>query len=70
MAAKRMGLGKGLDSLIPDNKSAKTPKTEKKKAEETAELKSGEQMMKINMVEPNRDQPRRNFEEDALLELG
>ena len=26
-------------------------------------------MMKINMVEPNRDQPRRNFEEDALLEL-
>ena len=25
--------------------------------------------MKINMVEPNRDQPRRNFEEDALLEL-
>ena len=69
MAAKRMGLGKGLDSLIPDNKSAKTPKTENNKAEETAELKSGEQMMKINMVEPNRDQPRRNFEEDALLEL-
>lgn len=69
MAAKRMGLGKGLDSLIPDNKSAKTPKTENKKAEETAELKSCEQMMKINMVEPNRDQPRRNFEEDALLEL-
>lgn len=69
MAAKRMVLGKGLDSLIPDNKSAKTPKTENKKAEETAELKSGEQMMKINMVEPNRDQPRRNFEEDALLEL-
>ena len=25
--------------------------------------------MKINMVEPNRDQPRKNFEEDALLEL-
>lgn len=69
MAAKRMVLGKGLDSLIPDNKSAKTPKTENMKAEETAELKSGEQMMKINMVEPNRDQPRRNFEEDALLEL-
>ncbi len=69
MATKRMGLGKGLDSLIPDNKSAKTPKTENKKAEEIAGLKSGEQMMKINMVEPNREQPRRNFEEDALLEL-
>ena len=26
-------------------------------------------MMKINDVEPNRDQPRKHFEEDALLEL-
>ena len=26
-------------------------------------------MMKINKVEPNRDQPRKNFEEDALQEL-
>ena len=25
--------------------------------------------MKINEVEPNRDQPRKNFDEDALLEL-
>ena len=25
--------------------------------------------MKINMIEPNREQPRRNFEEDSLLEL-
>lgn len=32
-------------------------------------LKTGEQMMKINKVEPNRDQPRKKFEEDALLEL-
>lgn len=69
MAVKRKGLGKGLDSLIPDNKSAKTTASEEKKQEESALNKSGEQMMKINMVEPNRDQPRRNFEEDALLEL-
>lgn len=69
MPVKRKGLGKGLDSLIPENKSAKVSSSESKKIEETAELKSGEQMMKINMVEPNRDQPRRNFEEDALLEL-
>lgn len=69
MPVKRKGLGKGLDSLIPENKSAKVSNSESKKTEETAELKSGEQMMKINMVEPNRDQPRRNFEEDALLEL-
>lgn len=69
MPVRRKGLGKGLDSLIPENKSAKVSSSESKKTEETAELKSGEQMMKINMVEPNRDQPRRNFEEDALLEL-
>ena len=69
MPVKRKGLGKGLDSLIPENKSAKVSSSESKKTEETAELKSGEQMMKINMVEPNREQPRRNFEEDALLEL-
>lgn len=69
MPVKRKGLGKGLDSLIPENKSAKVSSSESKKTEETAEIKSGEQMMKINMVEPNRDQPRRNFEEDALLEL-
>ena len=69
MPLKRKGLGTGLDSLIPENKSAKASGSESKKTEETAEIKSGEQMMRINMVEPNRDQPRRNFEEDALLEL-
>lgn len=69
MPVKRKGLGKGLDSLIPENKSAKASGSESKKTEETAEIKSGERMMRINMVEPNRDQPRRNFEEDALLEL-
>lgn len=69
MAVKRKGLGKGLDSLIPDNKSAKVQNLEQEKKQEDPASVSGEQMMKINMVEPNREQPRRNFEEDALLEL-
>lgn len=70
MAVKKKGLGKGLDSLIPDNRGAKTAEPELPSEKEPAdELKSGEQMMKINMVEPNRDQPRKNFDEDALLEL-
>lgn len=69
MAVKRKGLGKGLDSLIPDNKSAKVQNPEQEKKQEDPASVSGEQMMKINMVEPNREQPRRNFEEDALLEL-
>ena len=66
MAVKRNGLGKGLDSLIPENKSVK-PVAKPEKAEET--VKTGEQMLKINQVEPNREQPRKHFEEDALLEL-
>ena len=61
MAAKKTGLGKGLDSLIAD----KTPKTQKKNAENT----DGAVMMNITKVEPNREQPRKNFNQDALEEL-
>ena len=70
MAVKKKGLGKGLDSLIPDNKPIKATKSETSSSiKSEPELKTGEQMMKINMVEPNREQPRKKFEEDALLEL-
>ena len=70
MAVKRNGLGKGLDSLIP-NKAEKVAKTEKvqasaKKDEQTG---TGEILVKINQVEPNRDQPRKDFDEDSLMEL-
>ena len=70
MAVKRSGLGKGLDSLIPDkavNKSATTGKKEEKSEKKVNE--SGEQLVPINQVEPNREQPRKEFDEDALLEL-
>ena len=70
MPIKKKGLGKGLDSLIPDNKSMKSVTSEKTvKSKEDVAAKSGVQVMKINEVEPNRDQPRKNFDEDALLEL-
>ncbi len=78
MAVKRNGLGKGLDSLIPDKTSKSAKVSEKKtvniKMTETEvanmkEEKSGEIYLKINEVEPNRDQPRKEFDEDALLEL-
>ena len=70
MPIKKKGLGKGLDSLIPDNKSMKSVTSEKTvESKEDAAAKSGVQVMKINAVEPNRDQPRKNFDEDALLEL-
>lgn len=54
------GLGKGLDSLIPD-KVGVTETIEEEKKEEL--------MVNINKVEPNKEQPRKNFDEDALLEL-
>ena len=65
MATKKSGLGKGLDSLITDKVGKNT--TVKEKTEEK-EATDGV-MLNINKVEPNRDQPRRNFDEDALLEL-
>lgn len=65
MAAKK-GLGKGLDSLISDkvNKPAAVT-AEKPKSEHAADAI----IMDINKVEPNREQPRKKFDEDALLEL-
>lgn len=67
MAVKKKGLGKGLDSLIPENKQTKVSRAEEPIS--NGKLETGEQMMKINDVEPNREQPRKKFEEDALLEL-
>ena len=52
------GLGKGLDSLIPASSS-----------NENKETKQNETVVKITKVEPNRDQPRKNFDEDSLQEL-
>ena len=65
MATKKSGLGKGLDSLIADKVGKNT--TVKTKTEEKEETDGV--MLNINKVEPNRDQPRKNFDEDALLEL-
>lgn len=71
MAVKRNGLGKGLDSLIPNKYADKTEKTSGKKTTESSESenKTGEVMVKINSVEPNREQPRKEFDEDSLVEL-
>ena len=71
MAIKKKGLGKGLDSLIPDNRGSRstTELEVPSKNESESEVTSKEQTLKINMVEPNREQPRKKFEEDGLLEL-
>lgn len=67
MAAKgARGLGKGLDLLIP----AAAQKADSVKSEEKVESSSAQEtLVKITKVEPNREQPRKNFDEDALQEL-
>lgn len=69
MAVKR-GLGKGLDSLIP-NKVEEEKKTSEKKVPDHKEVteEGPVTMVNITKVEPNREQPRKNFDEDALEEL-
>ena len=55
---KKTGLGKGLDALFSDNM----------KNEDIAE---GEvvQLLKITQIEPNREQPRKKFDDEKLNEL-
>ncbi len=67
MAAKK-GLGKGLDSLIKAKEPAAV-QTDEQSVSESTEAATDGVMVNINKVEPNRDQPRKNFDEDALLEL-
>ena len=87
MAGRKNGLGRGLDALFPDKKTASeenevkfTAKVEKKtepavkvknvkERTETPRQKKVPMMVKISMVEPNQNQPRKQFDEDALLEL-
>lgn len=67
MAAR--GLGKGLDSLIPNAVGGSTKEKKENVKQTDSEKKSPETMVKITMVEPNREQPRKKFDEDALIEL-
>ncbi|MBO5857028.1 MAG: ParB/RepB/Spo0J family partition protein [Clostridia bacterium] len=54
--AKKKGLGKGLNELFIDNS------TEELSSSNTVKLKLSE-------IEPNKNQPRKNFDEEALAEL-
>lgn len=65
MAGKGLGrgLGKGLDTLIPPVEA------ESSQVKNVSESKEGATLVKITKVEPNREQPRKKFEEDSLQEL-
>ena len=99
MTARKSGLGRGLDSLIPDNKkpakpqktaakvpakasaakktAAKAPAAKKSADKSTAPAAKTQEKdplgqvinVKITKVEPDRNQPRKNFNKDSLAEL-
>ena len=54
MAAKKGGLGKGLEALFAENATESSEKTV---------------TLRIGDIEPNRDQPRKQFDDEALAEL-
>lgn len=62
------GLGKGLDSLIPNAIGEGKKNSDDVNSNGQGE-KGSETVVKITSVEPNREQPRKNFDEDALQEL-
>ncbi len=65
--AKKSGLGKGLDSLIPPSKNydLKNNKTLDDDGDSTDKIV----MVKLSKIEPDRNQPRKNFKEDELNDL-
>ncbi len=70
MAAKgARGLGKGLDALIPNVQTPKKTQGTVSADNVSSEEKGQEITVKITKVEPNREQPRKSFDEDALQEL-
>lgn len=50
---KKSGLGKGLDALIPETDST-----------DNSIIK-----IKLNLIKPNENQPRRNFDEEKIIQL-
>lgn len=64
--APKKGLGKGLDSMIP--KAIQEDKVVTQELEKLGDNKQ-ETVVKISMVEPNRNQPRKTFDEEELQSL-
>lgn len=69
MAVRRGGLGKGLDTLIPEKSPDKRREKQEPQTIVKKVVKKEEIMVKLSDIEPNREQPRKSFNEDALLEL-
>ena len=65
MAVKKTGLGKGLDALFSSPLIAEVIEEDEVKVEEEAIVKH----LKINEIEPNKEQARKIFDEEAIEDL-
>lgn len=64
---KKTGLGKGLDALFGGVSINEQP--QETVVEEKSEINDNLKSLKITEVEPNRDQPRKQFKQEALEDL-
>ena len=64
---KKTGLGKGLDALFGGVSINEQP--QETVVEEKSEINDNLRSLKITEVEPNRDQPRKQFKQEALEDL-
>lgn len=69
MAARKGGLGKGLDSLIADRRPVAVKENSNSSAKEEKAENNSPLMVKLSEVEPNREQPRKYFDKEAMQEL-
>ena len=72
MTVRKGGLGRGLDAMISETASKPRTTTTATKKNSCSQGKKNENSVlkvKLTQVEPNRKQPRKQFDEDALLEL-
>jgi len=67
MAGKTKGLGKGLGTLLGE--AADIGRSREAAAPVTEEEKKIEQIVKLRLIEPNREQPRKDFDDETLQEL-
>lgn len=82
--AQKKGLGRGLNDLLGTSDASRSPKTKKTTESSSSSekevktitkevikevVKEVEQKININLIEPNKSQPRKQFDEEALEEL-
>ena len=63
------GLGRGIGNLIPEETKDEKDVVVKEVVKEVVVKEPAEVKVRISQVEPNKEQPRKYFDEDALIEL-